>query len=309
VGVNADTLQILKRLSTDRPLRESMVAAAQDYAREQATSTASPSPEKPVAGGSDTEPAKTKSAGEPKPAATETPQTDTSSSPSGQTTLGSTNDAVRKSEDTGSANTNNTNQAPSTPPKTEKTPPKTEATPTPSPAGGAKGAKSDACVADLNSAQCAHELALGKIPACAQDASSADCAHEFMVSKIPACATDRNSTECRIEERLLKIPSCYDLKGTDPVRKNSPQCNYEASLARIDLLGLPVGWDTPGSKFPGWNLKLWWEATKTHFPGWLLTALAISLGAPFWFDLLNKFIVVRSAVKPHEKSPEEGSKD
>jgi hypothetical protein len=37
--------------------------------------------------------------------------------------------------------------------------------------------------------------------------------------------------------------------------------------------------------------------------------LAISLGAPFWFDLLNKFIVIRSAVKPHEKSPEEGSKD
>jgi hypothetical protein len=44
-------------------------------------------------------------------------------------------------------------------------------------------------------------------------------------------------------------------------------------------------------------------------PVGLLTALAISLGAPFWFDLLNKFIVIRSVVKPHEKSPEEGSKD
>jgi hypothetical protein len=43
--------------------------------------------------------------------------------------------------------------------------------------------------------------------------------------------------------------------------------------------------------------------------GWLLTALAVSLGAPFWFDLLNKFIVIRSAVKPREKSPEEESKD
>lgn len=29
----------------------------------------------------------------------------------------------------------------------------------------------------------------------------------------------------------------------------------------------------------------------------------------FWFDLLNKFIVVRSTVKPKEKSPEEKSKD
>jgi hypothetical protein len=32
--------------------------------------------------------------------------------------------------------------------------------------------------------------------------------------------------------------------------------------------------------------------------GLLLTALAIALGAPFWFDLLNKFIVLRSSVKP-----------
>lgn len=35
------------------------------------------------------------------------------------------------------------------------------------------------------------------------------------------------------------------------------------------------------------------------FIGWLLTALAVSLGAPFWFDLLNKIMALRSAgVKP-----------
>ena len=38
-------------------------------------------------------------------------------------------------------------------------------------------------------------------------------------------------------------------------------------------------------------------------------AFAISLGAPFWFDMLNKFMVVRSTVKPHEKSSEETSGD
>jgi hypothetical protein len=43
--------------------------------------------------------------------------------------------------------------------------------------------------------------------------------------------------------------------------------------------------------------------------GWLLTAFAISLGAPFWFDSLNKLMVIRSTVKPREKSKEEGSKD
>ncbi|MFN2598074.1 MAG: hypothetical protein ABR563_12915, partial [Pyrinomonadaceae bacterium] len=58
-----------------------------------------------------------------------------------------------------------------------------------------------------------------------------------------------------------------------------------------------------------------WGARKTY--GWLLlklfglflTGLAISQGAPFWFDLLNKFMVIRSTVKPKEKSPDEASKD
>lgn len=43
--------------------------------------------------------------------------------------------------------------------------------------------------------------------------------------------------------------------------------------------------------------------------GWLITAAAISLGAPFWFDILNKVMVIRSTVKPREKSREEGSED
>ncbi len=43
--------------------------------------------------------------------------------------------------------------------------------------------------------------------------------------------------------------------------------------------------------------------------GYLITALAIMLGAPFWFDVLNKFMVVRATVKPKEKSPDEASED
>ncbi len=43
--------------------------------------------------------------------------------------------------------------------------------------------------------------------------------------------------------------------------------------------------------------------------GWLITALAATMGAPVWFDLLNKVMVIRSTVKPREKSPEEGSED
>jgi hypothetical protein len=44
------------------------------------------------------------------------------------------------------------------------------------------------------------------------------------------------------------------------------------------------------------------------FLGWLITALAISLGAPFWFDLLNKIIQLRSSVaKPKQADTGGGS--
>ena len=56
------------------------------------------------------------------------------------------------------------------------------------------------------------------------------------------------------------------------------------------------------------GMDAFWFRLKQVF-GILITAFAIMLGAPFWFDLLNKFMVIRSTVKPTEKSPEEGSED
>lgn len=40
-----------------------------------------------------------------------------------------------------------------------------------------------------------------------------------------------------------------------------------------------------------------------HFFGFLITAIAISLGAPFWFDLLNKLMQLRSSTKQETDSP------
>jgi hypothetical protein len=70
-------------------------------------------------------------------------------------------------------------------------------------------------------------------------------------------------------------------------------------LRRLDALELPIGW--PDREFArDWYMRV---------IGWLITGFAISFGAPFWFDLLNKMMVIRSTVKPHEKSPEESSED
>jgi len=97
----------------------------------------------------------------------------------------------------------------------------------------------------------------------------------------------------------------------------SPQCKLKKSQCELQTLGLPIGWELPEEPQTNWPGLHFWEGgfwsgwavqLRIHFLGWLLTALAISLGAPFWFDLLNKFIVIRSTVKPKEKSPEEKSK-
>lgn len=45
------------------------------------------------------------------------------------------------------------------------------------------------------------------------------------------------------------------------------------------------------------------QATITHLPGILLTTLAVSLGAPFWFDLLNKVVMIRGAGRAPEEKP------
>ena len=78
----------------------------------------------------------------------------------------------------------------------------------------------------------------------------------------------------------------------------------------VQALGLPIGWTVAATsiddprRVPGtfidWMLKIL---------GVLLTGFAVSQGAPFWFDLLNKVMVVRSTVKPREKSAEQPSKD
>ena len=48
-----------------------------------------------------------------------------------------------------------------------------------------------------------------------------------------------------------------------------------------------------------------WVFTLTKIAGVLLTAFAASLGAPFWFDTLNRLMAVRGTGKSPEEQPKE----
>ena len=84
----------------------------------------------------------------------------------------------------------------------------------------------------------------------------------------------------------------------------------EQAKNELDRVSLPIGWSNvvlpPRAEWRRGENVL---AGIMALAGWLLTIFGISLGAPFWFDVLNKFIVVRATVKPTEKSPNEASKD
>ena len=84
-----------------------------------------------------------------------------------------------------------------------------------------------------------------------------------------------------------------------------PKQDYKTVIAELNDLNLPIGW----SNYKFGEIENPWQNVVSPLLGWLLTALAATLGAPFWFDVLNKFMVIRSTVKPHEKSLEEGSED
>ena len=89
----------------------------------------------------------------------------------------------------------------------------------------------------------------------------------------------------------------------DPARR------YRLAKAALDDLELPIGWRTDvqcGLAETGTSCAGMWALRVL---GWLLVALGATLGAPFWFDILNKVMVIRSTVKPYEKSQPEGSED
>jgi hypothetical protein len=64
--------------------------------------------------------------------------------------------------------------------------------------------------------------------------------------------------------------------------------------------GIPMGWD----KTNGFQGKYW---LPFKILGWLITALAVMLGAPFWFDLMNKFINLRGTGKKPEATNTQSS--
>lgn len=71
----------------------------------------------------------------------------------------------------------------------------------------------------------------------------------------------------------------------------------ESRIQELKSVGIPLGWPDPDGPPTGRS----WYLIKIL--GILLTAGAASLGAPFWFDVLNRFMSIRTAGKAPEETP------
>ena len=103
---------------------------------------------------------------------------------------------------------------------------------------------------------------------------------------------------------MVAVAQAYVPKGApDPAKVDQVQ----AAVKAIAALPLPIGWQPkPDSNVLCTMIdtvfaKDW--SGLSAILGWLTTALAVSLGAPFWFDILQKFMSMRgTGPKPGEKT-------
>jgi hypothetical protein len=103
-----------------------------------------------------------------------------------------------------------------------------------------------------------------------------------------------------------QLPECTTA-STESARQLCVSLN---DLNALQGLGLPIGWSSAGlpdvvgkncaaAEATGKPCESSWEAAAGNallaILGWLVTAVAVTLGAPFWFDLLSKLVKLRGA--------------
>ena len=106
-------------------------------------------------------------------------------------------------------------------------------------------------------------------------------------------------------ENVSKAENGYQIVDEDGKMLYSVDNNSGDNITNVlkitSSFPIPLGWNKNSLDFfsqPKWILGL-----LSKLIGWAVTALAIFLGAPFWFDLLGKVVNVRgSGNKPKEQA-------
>ncbi|MEG3927986.1 MULTISPECIES: hypothetical protein [unclassified Microcoleus] len=131
-----------------------------------------------------------------------------------------------------------------------------------------------------------------------------------------AIAVAANADTIHIINRLSKdsmLRSTVNVYAEQLVEKNArTKLDNLPSLRKVqkdvdialDEVALPFGWSEQNSLERDKQGNLLWPALIARLFGWILSGVAISMGAAFWFEALNKIINIRNAGKKPPSSTE-----
>ncbi|PZS32448.1 MAG: hypothetical protein DLM58_09795 [Pseudonocardiales bacterium] len=106
-----------------------------------------------------------------------------------------------------------------------------------------------------------------------------------------------NASAFEVANRLWTQPAtraAVTQASTDIVHAGSTPSDLKSvadTASKLTALKIPAGWDGPNrAVWTGWH----WGSMGVAVLGWLATALLVSLGAPFWFDVLTRLSALRN---------------
>lgn len=109
--------------------------------------------------------------------------------------------------------------------------------------------------------------------------------------------TDTNGAPLDVESRA---PAAVDSSPDASISGDrSPEAQRLSAIRvaveeNLDALPLPLGWNTTILQEQQAQASVWPIPILRRLLGWLITAIAISMGASFWYGLLSKIINVRN---------------
>jgi hypothetical protein len=114
-------------------------------------------------------------------------------------------------------------------------------------------------------------------------------------------AAAANADTFHIVSRLSK-----DSTLPTAITQRASQANIDEVNQALLEIPIPLGRDAinlsqqdeESKDWKNWKIGSWSFRSVKRYLGWLLSGIAISMGASFWFDLLNRVVNVRNAGKP-----------
>jgi hypothetical protein len=135
----------------------------------------------------------------------------------------------------------------------------------------------------------------------------------FIIGLVLVCGI--NADTINIVDTLWLNPSVRESvvkAATETVEQGDETASTSTTVAsaidQLEELQLPLGWAPESAENDPRRLPGEFSDWFAKLVGLVLTAVALTFGSSFWFDLLKQFVGVRSSGAPPSAPPSSGSK-